>query len=1158
LFLTNTTITVPGFGNVIPTNEITIEFWQRASTSNNVNAFVLTPDNNANACRAYVPLVDHKIYWAFGNTSGGGQLSYSQPPLMVGSWQHFAFVASQSGNYMAIYRNGVLEAQKTGMTPLTAGNRSLVFGGLAVNEDWDEVRIWSVARSADQILTNMNRSLAGNEPGLFAYWRYDEGSGTNAFDSSTGNFSSGITHPIWEKSTAPIFVPGVSALPIYGVMDTGAALSGATMSSGQNTACWFNYGTSTNYGSATPRTTIPGTNLAPVFLTNFITGLATGMVYHCQFMATNASGTNATSDLAFTTFYPYVSFIKPTSATLNCNVPRINESIGVIFQYGLTTNYGTTTTRQYVPGYEGYNAFWSANGLTPATTYHYRIAVTNIFGTNYGADYSFTTLSNNNASLSSLTTGAGVGPLMPPFATATASYNAAVSNGFTSVTVIPVTTDTNATVQVSVNGGAFSPVTSGNPSSPLSVSAGQNVINVLVTAQNNVTTKSYLLNAFVDTNSVRVITTAPSGPGSLDSAIIQANLFGTPHLITLASNAVYSFTNADNYWYGPNALPPVAADITIEGNGALLQRSTTQGLRFFYVGADPANPATTNFNSPGPGKLTLRRLTLKSGLSAGGAGGGGGAGMGGAIFNQGTLVLDSVTLANNSAQGGAGGGYGFYSVGANGGGLGGNGASVFPAGSSGGAYNNYGGGGGGGFMPTDNGGTSGGGGVADGLGGAGGCSWAAGSNPGGAGPSGHGSGGGGGAFLVNASGTGGAFGMTGLAAFNFGGGGGGGGVGGGGGGGQYSPSGQIGDGFGGGGGGGFGGGGGNGAAVWMEQDGAGYLTAGGAAGNGGFGGGAGGYANGTGAIGGFGGGNGTGNLADGGAGGAGMGGALFNHGGTVTLINSTVANNNANGGAGGSLYSNSGGAGMGGAIFNLNGKLYLTNSTLAANSTSGTFGNGGGAIYNLAYDSATAQTTAAVLVNSVFGANSGGVDVVNDQPTSTSAGTNLSTATLTATEPNIVQQFLNTGGTANSSGIIATNPALGPLAYNGGPTPTMALLPGSPAANAGDAALAPPIDQRGAPRPNGSNSDLGAVQLQAGSAPAVLTGITFPGPGQLQLQFTGNTGAGYTVLMSTNVSLALSNWTIAGSATQLSPGLFQFTTPLPSNSSSLFFRLRQP
>jgi hypothetical protein len=42
---------------------------------------------------------------------------------------------------------------------------------------------------------------------------------------------------------------------------------------------------------------------------------------------------------------------------------------------------------------------------------------------------------------------------------------------------------------------------------------------------------------------------------------------------------------------------------------------------------------------------------------------------------------------------------------------------------------------------------------------------------------------------------------------------------------------------------------------------------------------------------------------------------------------------------------------------------------------------------------------------------------------------------------------------------------LGPLADNGGPTPTHALLPGSPAIDAGDDVDCPPADQRGVARP---------------------------------------------------------------------------------------------
>jgi hypothetical protein len=57
-----------------------------------------------------------------------------------------------------------------------------------------------------------------------------------------------------------------------------------------------------------------------------------------------------------------------------------------------------------------------------------------------------------------------------------------------------------------------------------------------------------------------------------------------------------------------------------------------------------------------------------------------------------------------------------------------------------------------------------------------------------------------------------------------------------------------------------------------------------------------------------------------------------------------------------------------------------------------------------------------------------------------------------------------------------TNPHLGPLANNGGPTDTLALLPGSPATNAADSAGRPATDQRGVPHPPG-HCDIGAFQL---------------------------------------------------------------------------------
>jgi hypothetical protein len=85
----------------------------------------------------------------------------------------------------------------------------------------------------------------------------------------------------------------------------------------------------------------------------------------------------------------------------------------------------------------------------------------------------------------------------------------------------------------------------------------------------------------------------------------------------------------------------------------------------------------------------------------------------------------------------------------------------------------------------------------------------------------------------------------------------------------------------------------------------------------------------------------------GGGGGAGMGGAIFNHGGTVALTSCSFQGNQALGGVGGAAGlqvgtqgvsgtpGGSGGGGYGGAIFNLNGTVSLVLVTLSGNGVTG-------------------------------------------------------------------------------------------------------------------------------------------------------------------------------------------------------------------------------
>ena len=52
---------------------------------------------------------------------------------------------------------------------------------------FDEFRVWNVARSATEIMTNYNKSLTGTETGLVGYWKLDQGQGTAVRESISGN-----------------------------------------------------------------------------------------------------------------------------------------------------------------------------------------------------------------------------------------------------------------------------------------------------------------------------------------------------------------------------------------------------------------------------------------------------------------------------------------------------------------------------------------------------------------------------------------------------------------------------------------------------------------------------------------------------------------------------------------------------------------------------------------------------------------------------------------------------------------------------------------------------------------------------------------------------------------------------------------------------------
>src|SRR6187551_1746959 len=198
-------------------------------------------------------------------------------------------------------------------------------------------------------------------------------------------------------------------------------------------------------------------------------------------------------------------------------------------------------------------------------------------------------------------------------------------------------------------------------------------------------------------------------------------------------------------------------------------------------------------------------------------------------------------------------------------------------------------------------------------------------------------------------------------------------------------------------------------------------------------------------------------------------GAILNSGNTdfaATLMidSSTISGNSARLGGGITSGGNSGNS------------VTIANSTIAFNNSNldPPRGGGGGLII---FDGT------ATIKNSIVAKNTsispGQEDCSAGPGTIGSAGHNLEGAT--------------SCGFTSATDRQNADPALEPLAFNGGPTRTHALGAGSPAIDAGDPAC-PSADQRGAPRPQGPGCDIGACEALDQTPPDTTVVSASPGP----------------------------------------------------------------
>lgn len=181
--------------------------------------------------------------------------------------------------------------------------------------------------------------------------------------------------------------------------------------------------------------------------------------------------------------------VTATTATVHATVNPNGAPTTVQFQSGTSISYGTNTpVTLAAPGATAVeNVGANLIGLTPGTTYHFRIHTSNLGGIVTGTNLTFSTPSNV-ADLSGLAISAGT--LAPVFASGTLNYTADVPVSTASLNLTATAANANATLKIRNNGAAWSTLTSA-VARAVPLETGLNNVQVESTAQDGTTVRLY-------------------------------------------------------------------------------------------------------------------------------------------------------------------------------------------------------------------------------------------------------------------------------------------------------------------------------------------------------------------------------------------------------------------------------------------------------------------------------------------------------------------------------------------------------------------------------------------------------------------------------------------------------------------------------------------
>lgn len=210
-------VTVPDDSTLNFTGSITLEAWIKVDSfkPSGVSNLIISKHGSRGGydlrCNP-----NRTAQFRFGTSSGWKTLA-SNKRLNTGEWYHIA--GTYDGDTMSLYINGKLSKRRfdtaslgiASRLPLMIGQYSkfgpISTGGKNFDGEIDEVRIWSTAVSKETIRNWTCRKVNAYHPNikdLRGNWRFDEGSGSTAFDYSPHQNNGTLYRAIHRRSMAPI------------------------------------------------------------------------------------------------------------------------------------------------------------------------------------------------------------------------------------------------------------------------------------------------------------------------------------------------------------------------------------------------------------------------------------------------------------------------------------------------------------------------------------------------------------------------------------------------------------------------------------------------------------------------------------------------------------------------------------------------------------------------------------------------------------------------------------------------------------------------------------------------------------------------------------------------------------------------------------------